>query len=61
MNLDPFDNHTDEELWNALEASHLSKFVLDLNGGLQHAIAEGGENLRYLSQFYRNNHQACLN
>ena len=46
MNLDPFDKHTDDELWNALEVSHLSKFVSGLNGGLQHTIAEGGENLR---------------
>ena len=47
MNLDPFNKHSDEELWNALEVSHLRKFVCGLNGGLQHTIAEGGENLRY--------------
>ena len=47
MNLDPFDKHSDEELWNALEVSHLRKFVSGLNGGLMYPVAEGGENLRY--------------
>ena len=54
LNLDPFDKHTNEQLWNALEVSHLSKFVSGLNGGLQHIIAEGGENLRYFSYFSAN-------
>ena len=52
VNLDPFNKHSDEELWNALEVSHLRKFVCGLNGGLQHTIAEGGENLRYESYLY---------
>ena len=46
LNLDPFDAHTDGELWRVLEAAHLSAFVSSLDRGLQHAIAEGGENLR---------------
>lgn len=46
LNLDPFDKYTDEDLWKVLEVSHLNRFVLGLNGGLQHIIAEGGENLR---------------
>ena len=46
LNLDPFDKYTDEELWKVLEVSHLNRFVSGLNGGLQHIIAEGGENLR---------------
>ena len=46
MNLDPFNKHADGELWNALEVSHLSKFVSGLNEGLQYTVAEGGENLR---------------
>jgi len=45
LNLDPFDKYTDEELWKVLEVSHLNRFVSGLNGGLQHIIAEGGENL----------------
>ena len=46
MNLDPFDKHSDEELWSALEVSNLSGFVSGLNGGLYYPVAEGGENLR---------------
>lgn len=45
LNLDPFDNHTDEELWKVLEVSHLKNFVSGLNDGLQHEVTEGGDNL----------------
>ncbi|CAG0894912.1 unnamed protein product [Darwinula stevensoni] len=45
MNLDPFEKHTDEEIWIALELSHLKAFVKDLPQGLQHPVAEGGQNL----------------
>lgn len=47
MNLDPFDKHTDEQLWNALEVTHLKNFVIGLEKGLQHHILRGGENMRY--------------
>ena len=47
MNLDPFDKHTDEELWNALDVTHLKTFVIGLEKGLQHPIQESGENMRY--------------
>ena len=46
MNLDPFDKHTDEELWQALEHAHLKTFVQGLTAGLQYECTEGGENLR---------------
>ena len=46
MNLDPFNKHTDEELWNVLEVTHLKNFVTGLEKGLHHAILEGGENVR---------------
>ena len=46
LNLDPFNEHLDEELWRVLEVSHLKRFVMSLRGGLQYVIAEGGENLR---------------
>ena len=46
MNLDPFNTHTDQEVWSALESAHLSTFVSGLEKGLQHEVAEGGENLR---------------
>ena len=47
-NLDPFNHHNDEEIWRALETAHLKKFVLELDEGLKHMVAEGGENLRYV-------------
>nr|XP_058971200.1 multidrug resistance-associated protein 1-like [Pocillopora verrucosa] len=45
LNLDPFNEHFDEELWRILEVSHLKRFVMSLRGGLQYVIAEGGEDL----------------
>ena len=47
MNLDPFEEYKDDALWNALEHAHLKAFVQGLPTGLEHEIAEGGENLRY--------------
>ncbi|KAK8761772.1 hypothetical protein V5799_026965 [Amblyomma americanum] len=44
-NLDPFDTKKDEDLWRALEQSHLKDFVASVEKGLQHEIAEGGENI----------------
>lgn len=46
MNLDPFDKFSDEDIWRVLELSHLKEFVSSLQEGLQHEVAEGGENLR---------------
>ena len=47
LNLDPFDSHTDEELWKILELSHLKNFVSGLEEGLLHPVSEEGGNLRY--------------
>ena len=47
INLDPFNSHTDDDVWRALETAHLSEFVRGLTEGLEYPIAEGGENLRY--------------
>lgn len=43
-NLDPFNEYTDEAIWSALEAVQLKKIVLELEGGLDSAVAEGGHN-----------------
>uniref|UniRef100_A0A3B5A3H6 Multidrug resistance-associated protein 1 n=1 Tax=Stegastes partitus TaxID=144197 RepID=A0A3B5A3H6_9TELE len=45
MNLDPFDSYSDEEVWRALEFSHLKSFVSGLPDKLSHECSEGGENL----------------
>lgn len=46
MNLDPFNNHSDEEIWKALELAHLKSFVAGLQLGLSHKVTEAGDNLR---------------
>uniref|UniRef100_H2SRT7 Cystic fibrosis transmembrane conductance regulator n=1 Tax=Takifugu rubripes TaxID=31033 RepID=H2SRT7_TAKRU len=43
-NLDPFNQHTDEELWNALEEVQLRSVVEDLPGKLETVLAESGSN-----------------
>ncbi|XP_067317476.1 multidrug resistance-associated protein 1-like isoform X2 [Anolis sagrei] len=45
MNLDPFEQYSDEEVWRSLELSHLKAFVSTLPDKLHHECAEGGENL----------------
>lgn len=47
MNLDPFDQHSDEDIWRSLELAHLKNFVSSLPDKLNHECSEGGENLRY--------------
>ncbi|CAG2177676.1 unnamed protein product, partial [Oppiella nova] len=44
-NLDPFAEHSDEELWAALEAVQLREPVLEMPGGLEYELSEGGANL----------------
>ncbi|XP_041117373.1 canalicular multispecific organic anion transporter 1 isoform X3 [Polyodon spathula] len=44
-NLDPFESFTDQEIWKAMELSHLKEFVGELQEGLNHEVTEGGENL----------------
>lgn len=50
MNLDPFDQHSDEDIWRSLELAHLKNFVSALPDKLNHECAEGGENLRYVKE-----------
>ncbi|XP_056672583.1 ATP-binding cassette sub-family C member 3 isoform X2 [Monodelphis domestica] len=45
MNLDPFGNYSEEEMWQALELSNLHKFVSSQPEGLNFECSEGGENL----------------
>uniref|UniRef100_A0A8D0A2U8 ATP-binding cassette, sub-family C (CFTR/MRP), member 3 n=1 Tax=Sander lucioperca TaxID=283035 RepID=A0A8D0A2U8_SANLU len=45
MNLDPFEKYSDEEVWRALEHSHLHKFVSNQPAKLELECSEGGENL----------------
>ncbi|XP_039213001.1 canalicular multispecific organic anion transporter 1 isoform X2 [Crotalus tigris] len=45
MNLDPFDQYSDEDIWHALELAHLKSFVQALPEGLSSPVSEGGENL----------------
>lgn len=44
FNLDPFDNHTDREVWQALERAHIKSLVENLPLQLSDTVAEYGEN-----------------
>ncbi len=45
FNLDPTGEHSDAELWSALEHAHLRDFVAgSLSAGLDSEVSEGGEN-----------------
>ena len=46
MNLDPFKDYNDEQIWEALEHAHLRPFIKSLPKGLDHQCSEGGENVR---------------
>lgn len=46
MNLDPFERYSDDEVWKALEHSHLHRFVSNQPAKLDLECSEGGENLR---------------
>ncbi|XP_038591350.1 canalicular multispecific organic anion transporter 2 isoform X1 [Micropterus salmoides] len=45
MNLDPFERYSDDEVWKALEHSHLHRFVSNQPAKLDLECSEGGENL----------------
>jgi ATP-binding cassette subfamily C (CFTR/MRP) protein 1 len=44
-NLDPFEEHEDAALWDALTRANLADKVRQSDGGLDGPISEGGENL----------------
>lgn len=41
INLDPFEQKSDDEIWRALELAHLKAFVKGLTSGLSHEVTEG--------------------
>ncbi|KAF9975165.1 Multidrug resistance-associated protein 1 [Actinomortierella ambigua] len=43
-NLDPFSELKDDELWEALERSHLKEYIESMPGGLMYEVAQNGEN-----------------
>ncbi|KAF6721317.1 Multidrug resistance-associated protein 9 [Oryzias melastigma] len=43
-NLDPFDNYTDEEIWEALEKTYMKDTISRLEDKLQAKVLENGEN-----------------
>uniref|UniRef100_K7FZT5 ATP binding cassette subfamily C member 3 n=1 Tax=Pelodiscus sinensis TaxID=13735 RepID=K7FZT5_PELSI len=45
MNLDPFNKYSEDDIWRALELSHLKKFVSSQSATLNYECSEGGENL----------------
>lgn len=47
MNLDPFEKHTDDEIWTSLELAHLKDFLINSEEKLDFECKEDGKNLRY--------------
>merc|ERR1712004_506305 len=45
MNLDPFNQYSDKNVWDALTCAHLKSFVSNLPGGLNFEVSESGSNL----------------
>lgn len=44
FNLDPLGEHSDAELWRALDDAHLGKCARSLQAGLEHQVSEFGDN-----------------
>ncbi|KAF7490266.1 Multidrug resistance-associated protein 4 [Sarcoptes scabiei] len=44
-NIDPFNQHSDQRLWQVLEEVQLKDVVMEMAGGLDSNISEGGSNL----------------
>ncbi|KAG0214051.1 Multidrug resistance-associated protein 1 [Mortierella sp. GBA30] len=43
-NLDPFNQASDSELWEALERAHLKEYISSMPGGLSYEVTQNGEN-----------------
>ena len=44
FNLDPFDEHSDEEIWGTLDNVNMRDYVMSLPNKLAEMVAEGGDN-----------------
>ena len=44
FNLDPFNEHSDMDVWDALRSVHMDQHVSSLPGKLEEMVAEGGDN-----------------
>ncbi|XP_054158180.1 ATP-binding cassette sub-family C member 4-like [Oppia nitens] len=44
-NLDPFDEHSEDRLWEVLEEVQLKEAVMEMSGQLEYQLSEGGGNL----------------
>ncbi|VDN32966.1 unnamed protein product [Cylicostephanus goldi] len=51
-NLDPFNQYSDEELWRVLEQVELKPVVMELPGGLETPMHEGGSNFSVRNFIY---------
>jgi len=49
-NLDPFENYSDDRIWEVLEQSYLKDYIMGQADGLSHECGEGGQNLRSASK-----------
>ena len=49
-NLDPFEIHSDTEVWEALEQANLKMYISNLPEGLQFDCGEGGVSLRCVQE-----------
>lgn len=52
MNLDPFNQYSDEQVWRCLELAHLKSYIVTLGDGLDHRVEEEGQNFRYSDWIY---------
>ncbi|KAF9581949.1 hypothetical protein BGW38_000856, partial [Lunasporangiospora selenospora] len=43
-NLDPFNEVTDTEIWEALDRAHLKDYIASMPGGLSYEVTQNGEN-----------------
>ncbi|CAO3567298.1 unnamed protein product [Mortierella alpina] len=43
-NLDPFNQATDPEVWEALERAHLKTYIASMPGGLSYEVSQNGDN-----------------